>query len=283
MQPRLLVPDRVGRPWGGGRFGLVDGEPVGELWVTGDRATFEGGRSLVAAGVAGSVPLVKVLDVGGPLSVQVHPGDRLARELHGADAVGKHEVWFVLDADPEASFYAGLSDPSRVDDLFSGEQDRVLGALVAHRAVPGSLIDIAPGTVHSPGPGLLLYEVQQRSDLTYRIWDWGRVRPMHLEEGRLAIRPDAVARPVRSLSDAGVTRLTEIGLPFRVDLVRVDAGEIHLEIDRSTVLSPISGALTLDRRPIEIGRHWLLDAAEPTLAGSGQALLAAWADVDGRP
>ena len=68
--PRALTPARVGRPWGGGRFGTVGDEPVGEIWVSGDKATLPDGRTLEEAGIAASVPLVKVLDIAAPKRVK---------------------------------------------------------------------------------------------------------------------------------------------------------------------------------------------------------------------
>lgn len=156
MKAQRLIPSLVGRPWARGRFGIAGGEPVGEVLVSGDDATLADGRTLASAGLASSVPLVKLLDIGARLSVQVHPDDRLARELHGRAALGKHEAWVVLDADADASFAIGLVDPSRLDDLFSGYEGRVVGSLAVQRVAPGSVIDVAPGTIHAPGPGVLL-------------------------------------------------------------------------------------------------------------------------------
>ena len=271
-----LTPSRVGRPWGGGRFGQVDGELVGELWVSGDLATLPDGRNLVEAGVALSVPLVKILDIAGRLSVQVHPDDRLARELHGPQGVGKHEAWYVLDATPDAMIEAGLASGAELDDLFSGEDARILRALARRSATVGTVIDVPPGVVHSPGPGLLLYEVQQRSDLTYRIWDWGRPRPLHPEEARRAAR--ALDISVREPDQARAGRFT-VGaeaVPFTIDMCRLRGSSLRLELARSAVLSPISGLLAIGAMVLPLGSHWLVGAGQATLAGTGEALLAAW-------
>jgi mannose-6-phosphate isomerase len=276
IAPRALTPARVGRPWGGGRFGTVGEEPVGEIWVSGDDATLPDGRTLAEAGVANSVPLVKVLDVAAQLSVQVHPDDPLARELHGPLAVGKHEAWVVLEAEPDASVALGLADPTWVEDLFSGDRALVAAALSLSRVTAGAVIDVAPGTVHAPAAGVLLYEIQQRSDLTYRVFDWGRSRPLHLAEARRAIRPDAPVAVGRLPAGFGCVDLIVPPAPFRLELCRPGKSGLDLHLDRPAVLSVIGGELTVDGSPHSSGEHLLLEAGETSLTGSGEALLAHW-------
>src|SRR5437868_3221878 len=237
-----LTPAVVARPWGRGRFGRVDDEPVGEVWVSGDDARLPDGSTLAAAGVAPELPLVKLLDVGDWLSVQLHPSDELAHRLHGREAVGKHEAWVVLEADDGARLAAGLVDPGRADDLFAGDRGPVEAALRFLDAGPGDVFDIPPGTVHAPGPGLLLYEIQQRSDLTYRMWDWGRGRTLHLDEARQALHADAVLRERRL--PAGDGRYTVIGdAPFRLELWRVGDARVSGKLARPAVLSVIEGSV----------------------------------------
>jgi len=255
---------------------MIGGEPVGELWVSGDTATLPDGRTLAEAGIAASVPLVKLLDVAAQLSVQVHPDDRLARELHGPQAVGKHEAWVVLEATPDASIAVGLHDPAWVDDLFSGDRALVAAALATRPATAGMVVDVEPGTVHAPTIGVLLYEVQQRSDLTYRIFDWGRARPIHLDEARRAIRPHASVTINQMPDGEGRIPLIEGGAPFRLDLCRLAGGALPLRLDRPAILSGISGNLRLDGVPFASGDHWLLEPGEASLSGSGEALLALW-------
>lgn len=244
--------------------------------MSGDDATLADGRTLASAGIAASVPLVKLLDIGARLSVQVHPDDRLAQELHGRAAVGKHEAWVVLDADADASFAIGLVDPSRLADLFSGDERRVIESLAVQRVTPGSVIDVAPGTVHAPGPGVLLYEAQQRSDLTYRIWDWGRSRPLHRSHARRAIRAGAGVT-AEQIPD-GEGRISMIGpsAPFRLELCRVAQGELCLALERPAILSPMKGQLSIDALRLTAGSHWLLEPGQTCLVGPGEALLASW-------
>ena len=275
VAPRALTPARVGRPWGGGRFGTLGDEPVGEIWVSGDRATLPDGRTLEEAGIAASVPLVKVLDIAAQLSVQVHPDDPLARELHGPRAVGKHEAWVVLEAEGDPAVGVGLTDAGQLEDLFSGDRALVAAALALTPATVGTVVDVAPGTVHAPAAGILLYEVQQRSDLTYRIFDWGRSRPLHHAEARRAIRPEAQVVVSRLPDGDGCIDLIDPPAPFRLELCRPGVGGLDLRLEGRAVLSMIGGELLLDGVPLG-EEHWLLEPGESSLTGSGEALLAFW-------
>jgi mannose-6-phosphate isomerase len=274
--PRALTPARLGRPWGGGRFGSIRGEPVGELWVSGDDATLPDGRTLTEAGIAASVPLVKLLDVGAQLSVQVHPDDDLARELHGPRASGKHEAWVVLEATADSTIAVGLVDADWIEDIYSGDRALVAAALATQPAEAGMVIDVEPGTVHAPASTVLLYEVQQRSDLTYRIFDWGRSRTIHIEEARRAVRPAAVPAVSRLPDGPGRHALVGDGAPFRLDLCRPAGSAIGLSLEQPAILSVLGGEILLDGSPLGDEQHWLLEAGESTLSGSGEALLAAW-------
>jgi mannose-6-phosphate isomerase len=276
VAPRALTAARVGRPWGGGRFGTIGDEPVGEIWVSGDNARLPDGRTLAEAGIAESVPLVKVLDIAAQLSVQVHPDDALARELHGSRSVGKHEAWVVLEAEPGNSIAIALADPERIEDLFSGDRALVAAALALTPVTSGTVVDVAPGTVHSPTVGIVLYEVQQRSDLTYRIFDWGRSRPLHIAEARRAIRRDATIAAGRLPDGDGCVDLIDPPAPFRLELCRPGGDGLDLRLDRRAVLSVIRGELEIDGSPLARAEHWLLEPGEASLTGRGEALLALW-------
>jgi mannose-6-phosphate isomerase len=244
--------------------------------VSGDDATLPDGTTLADAGLAAAVPLVKLLDVAAQLSVQVHPDDELARELHGPVAVGKHEAWVVLEAEPDATIAAGLVDPAWVDDVFSGDRALVAAALSARSASRGMVIDIAPGTVHAPQAGVLLYEIQQRSDLTYRVFDWGRSRQIHLAEARRAIRPDAPVGITALPEGDGTFELIEPPAPFRLQLCRPGAGTLDLHLAGPALLSPIDGEILAAGAAVRAGGHYLLDPGDVTLTGRGEALLASW-------
>ena len=176
---RLLAPRLVGRVWGGDRLRALapDAAPsgsIGEAWF-GDADEQPGGV------------LVKLLDVQDRLSVQVHPDDDLAKVMHGPNAIGKHEAWVVLEAAPGAELLLGrapsVTGADITNALASGAD--ITPLLARHAARRGDVFDVPTGCLHAMMPGLFIWEVQQRSDRTYRVADWGRndpSRPLHQAE-----------------------------------------------------------------------------------------------------
>jgi mannose-6-phosphate isomerase len=128
--------------------------------------------------------LVKVLDAHQRLSVQVHPDKAVAARLGGRP---KHEMWYILDAEENAGIWAGMDPQATLEDLPE--------KLLFHKTHPGEIYDLPAGLVHAIGAGNFIYEVQQTSDTTYRIDDWGRGRQLHLDEARQALKPEL--RPIR--------------------------------------------------------------------------------------
>ena len=176
---RLLAPRLVGRVWGGDRLRALAPDaapsgPIGEAWF-GDADEQPGGV------------LVKLLDVQDRLSVQVHPDDDLARVMHGAGAIGKHEAWVVLEAAAGAELLLGRSTSVSSSDVTSALASGadVTRLLARHAVQRGDVFDVPTGCLHALMPGLFIWEVQQRSDRTYRVADWGRndpSRPLHATE-----------------------------------------------------------------------------------------------------
>ncbi len=137
--------------------------------------------------------LVKIIDARDRLSVQVHPDDAKARELENV-AFGKSEVWYVIDADEGARLIAGLKAGTGREDLRNAlRAGRLLDYVQEIPVKAGDVINIPAGTVHAIGGGILLTEVQQNSDTTYRVYDWerkgnnGRPRPLHIKKSMEAI------------------------------------------------------------------------------------------------
>src|SRR5271165_3300984 len=167
MQPKRLQPRFLEKVWGSTRLEPwfeSTGAKIGEVW-------FEG---------AGPLPiLVKFIFTTEKLSVQVHPDDVYAAKHHNSR--GKTEMWHVLAAAPGARIAAGFREPVSAERLRAGALSGEIEELLAwHEARPGDTFFIPAGTVHAIGAGLTLCEIQQFSDITYRLYDYGRPRELHL-------------------------------------------------------------------------------------------------------
>lgn len=146
------------RVWGGSALGFGPG--VGEVWL------------------AEAPLLVKLLDPADWLSVQVHPPHAYAQEVEGKP--GKYEAWYVLAPGELVYGFAQRMDPAEVRRRVEvGTLGEVLRRV---RVLPGQVVYLPAGVVHALGPGTRVYEVQTPSDLTYRLWDYGRPRELHLEK-----------------------------------------------------------------------------------------------------
>lgn len=221
--PLLCAPLLVERVWGGRRLArlydkpLPVGVPVGEAWEVAD---LDEGTSGIAAGPLegyslrevteawgptlvgtawpeGRFPLlVKLLDANDDLSVQVHPSaDDCARWF--PTAASKDEAWVVVDAEPGAAVYYGFQ-PGVTQAQFEAalEAESLLGLLARVEVRPGDVLRVAPGTVHALGRGVAVLEVQEPSDTTYRLYDYGRGRALYIDEGRRVARVEADPEPL---------------------------------------------------------------------------------------
>ena len=196
--------------------------PVGESW---EMVDLPGDQSLVAAGAAkgtalhqlmsdwgpqlmgstavdgGRFPLlVKYLDACQTLSVQVHPDKDAAARLGGRP---KSEAWYIMDVAPGGVIYHGLQPGTTRRQLRDAIDEGQVEQLLARVEVkPGDLVPVPPGTVHAIGAGVLLAEVQQPSDTTYRVYDWGRMgldgepRQLHIEQALESIHFGQLAPPI---------------------------------------------------------------------------------------
>jgi mannose-6-phosphate isomerase len=223
LEPFLLERIMMPKVWGGRALSRVlglelpAGEDIGETWELYDRAEGssrlrhsartlaqvmqEAGEALVGKGVArahgGRFPLLlKFLDARDGLSVQVHPDD--AQASRDRDS-GKNECCVVLHAGPEARIVRGLRPGvSREQFVAAATTAECEALLCTFRPEVGDTIHIPPGTVHAIGPDVVVFEVQQNSDLTYRLYDWGRGRQVHVEKALAVLRVDdsVTGRPV---------------------------------------------------------------------------------------
>jgi mannose-6-phosphate isomerase len=202
MTPFRIEPQFVGRVWGWKDLRpwydrVADNEPIGEVWLTGDDCEVatgpHRGKTLAAlfdehshallgpdATSSGSPLLIKVIFAREKLSVQVHPDDRLAQKY--GQPRGKTECWYTLTAEPDAQVAVGLKPGVTLDEVKAGINqgtlEQSLNMLPVHA---GDLIFVDAGTVHAIWPGSVLLETQQNSDITYRMYDYGRGRELHIE------------------------------------------------------------------------------------------------------
>jgi mannose-6-phosphate isomerase len=195
----------------------TDGEPIGEVWLTGEMCVAAtgplAGQSLkdITAGNGhdllgntygdGQFPLlIKLLFPKEKLSVQVHPDDAMAQKY--GEPRGKTECWYALDAQPGAKVALGIKPGVTTDEIRAGiESSRLEELLEMVPVQKNDMLFVDAGTVHAMGPGVVILETQQTSDLTYRMYDYGRPRELHLDQSfeamRLSTRAGKVAaRPV---------------------------------------------------------------------------------------
>jgi mannose-6-phosphate isomerase len=278
--PLLLEPRLVPKPWGGRRLSawgkrLPARAAIGESWELFDDAA---GSAKVSAGPAkgkalralmrawgakllgpgarkgSAFPLLlKLLDARQDLSVQVHPDDRLARARHGArQGTGKDEMWVVLEAARGAAVYAGFRPGTErrhyAEALATG---KLLKALRRWPVKAGDVLRLPAGRIHAVGRGCVLAEVQQNSDHTYRIWDWGRDRPLHLDAAAQALRfgrRDAQPVRVRPAAEAAPwgrrERLTRFP-SFAVERWTLRGPRRLAAGARPWILLPVAGTLRL--------------------------------------
>lgn len=207
--------------WGGDK--LVDfkrlpvsEDPIGESW---ELSAMPGRESVVAEGQEAGMTLtqlvrhyreqlvgehvyrrygylfpllIKFIDARRDLSIQVHPDEKMARQRHGS--IGKNEMWYILQADEHALIRSGFNRQLTVEQFNQCLADgSILDVINATYSKPGDVFYIPAGQIHTIGAGNMLVEIQQSSDVTYRVWDFnrydkdGKLRPLHVQEAREAL------------------------------------------------------------------------------------------------
>lgn len=181
-----LIPYIREYPWGYERW-LVSVHPSGQsLLKIGDN------RQALDSVCPDYPLLIKIIQADDVLSVQVHPDDAYAR-AHG-QCCGKSECWYILEAAPDAAIYCGLGEHCGKAELCAAlAAGTVESCLVRQPVHKGDFVYIPGGTVHALGRGIRAFEVQQSSDSTYRLYDWGRKRETHIAQGLCAASYDAPA------------------------------------------------------------------------------------------
>ncbi len=257
MPPRRLTPRFLEKVWGATHLQpwFPDtATKTGEVWLEGD---------------PGSPLLIKFLFTTGKLSVQVHPGDAYAAEHH--HSLGKTEMWHVLRAEPGAKIAAGfhqqVTKPQIEATARSGEIENLLEWFDAH---PGDTFFLPAGTVHAIGPGLALLEIQQNSDITYRLYDYGRPRELHLEHA-LAVS-DLGPHAARAIPQGDIliecpyfgTRRLDIHGKLQIDQIPGNGKRSYLII--------LEGNCDLSGQHARPGEGWYLSPASYPLEISGNAV-----------
>jgi mannose-6-phosphate isomerase len=244
------------------RAGPLAGRTLGDLMreqpdaVLGRHAAASASAS--ASAVGGFPLLMKLLDCNRTLSVQVHPNDEQAGKLTPPDR-GKTEAWVVIAAEPGSKIYAGLKPGVTRDDL-AAALDRGDVAALLHEFEPaaGDCVFIPAGTVHALGAGLVIAEIQQASDTTFRLFDWNRVdadgkpRPLHVAESLATIdydRGPVAPQSPRPTGMAGRERLVVCN-QFVLDRVTLDGPTAIGGDDRCHVLAVVGGAATAAGDPL---------------------------------
>jgi len=216
------------RPWSSADQG---GRTIGEVWYERSSAT-----------AATPALLLKLLFTGEPLSIQVHPDDAFAQSIGQLN--GKTEAWYVLGAAPGANVALGLQrrlTPQQLRDAIDdGSISDLLGWQTAH---VGDAVFIAAGTIHAIGAGLVIAEIQQRSDTTFRLFDHGRGRELHIENA-IAVSdsgPVGLSVPPSRLTDTRTLLISNSHFTFeRIDLAPGSAW--CMEAERETWLLAIGGS-----------------------------------------
>jgi mannose-6-phosphate isomerase len=208
--PLLLMPEFRERVWGTRDLSpvytrVIGKEPIGEVWLTGDECRVANGplagqalnelcqrfrTELVGAAAPNKdrFPLlIKFLFPKEKLSVQVHPDDAAAQKI--GQACGKTECWYVYKAMPGATVGLGLKNGTTREQFKNAiEQNRAEELMNWINVCTGEMVYVDAGTVHAIAPGSILVETQQNSDTTYRLYDYGRPRELHVEQGLAAVR-----------------------------------------------------------------------------------------------
>ena len=288
--------------WGGRRLGTVLHKPIGtasdyaESWEISDYhdqvSVVEDGdlagasvRDLIgsrssellgaALGRRDQFPLlVKFIDAHQALSVQVHPDDELGKKLVNDN--GKTETWVILAAEPGSVIYAGLKPGTTADELAHAIRSNAVEPLL-HKIEPrpGDCILIEAGTVHAIGAGVLLAEIQEMSDATFRVYDWGRVgddgkpRPLHIPQALESIDfdrgPVDPMRPVAEpIAGGGTRERLSQSKYFALERLSLEHPTTVGATDRFTIVMSLAGASEVDsggqRVRFDFGQTLLLPA-----------------------
>lgn len=289
LYPLTFEPVFKDYPWGGRNLATLLGRiiPDGIVAESWEIAAHPNGSSPIAAGALkgktlqeamalwgtelvgsrnaedlaqGRFPLlIKLLDANRWLSVQVHPEDGYARVHEGES--GKTEMWVVVHAEPGAEliygFAPGVTRERFAEAIEAGETERYLHRLPVKT---GDVVFVPTGSIHALGPGILVAEIQQNSDTTYRIYDWGRPRPLHIEKSLDVLDFDLVEPQT----------LTPVVMPEAAVPTEVIGESRYFRTERLHLATGQSWSGNTDGRTLEI---WGVLTGEATLHWAGDAVV----------
>ena len=275
-----LQPQYRERVWGGQNLRSSQ-PPIGEAWIAFEDSLVEGeartvgqlaeqfGPALLGEDVArrfGRFPLlIKLLDCADWLSVQVHPNDEQAERLVGPGNYGKTEAWHFLEVQPGATILAGVQPGTSPEALARAiRAGQVLGVSVRREVREGETVFIPAGTLHALGPGMLLYEVQQVSDTTYRVYDWDRPasagRQLHIEESVAVTDPEKASAVTPPPNLSGTVAQVTVSCPFfALEVLNLEGGVLAGDTrgQSAHVLTATYGEVEVRRaeESVRLGRH----------------------------
>ncbi len=242
----------VEKPWGRHILGAgfpdvpADRPPVGEIWFD------------TPPGVDAPL-MVKYLFTSERLSIQVHPSDKQARA--SGHKCGKEEAWIILDAEPDSVLGLGTIRKLTPEELRAAALDGSLETLIDWKPVKaGDVVYLPAGTVHAIGAGITLIEVQQNVDLTYRLYDYGRPRELHLDEGVAVSRAEPFENPASpQVLDPLVTRIVD-SKKFTVARILVTHSMFFdIAPGAKQWFIPVSGNGRINGQLFAAGDCWMVD------------------------
>lgn len=258
MQPIKFKPIFMERIWGGNKlktkynFNIPEDKKIGELWCISDNRTavsvvdggeFEGEKLNVLTkkfyhelygsdtGYERFPLLIKIIDAQDKLSVQVHPDDDYASKYENGDS-GKTEMWYIIDAKPGAKLICGLKEGTTKEEFKKLlKEEKLEDCLKEVEVNPGDVVYIPSGMVHAIGDGILICEIQQNSDLTYRVYDYNRVdasgkkRELHIDKAMDVINFDLKGdKTVPAFEDIEGGKIAQAvkSVYFKVNIIEVN-------------------------------------------------------------
>ena len=259
---------QVAKPWGKcelpAPFGTREGERIGEIW-------FEPPQALPEL-------LVKYIFTSEPLSVQVHPSDNQTVEK-GLGKQGKEECWLILAAEEGAKLGIGFDEPLSADEMREAAMDgSIEQKMTWHTVSPGDFFYIPANTVHAIGAGVSLIEVQQNSDITYRLYDYNRPRELHLDEGMAIAKGEPyVLDQCHMHVSPGISTTLVKGPLFQLDQVVGPPGDdVAARYSGKLLVIPCNGDVTIGSEVIAPGSCGFAEAlSEVMFSSDGVCLVAA--------